>query len=82
MWGSMSSDEIPPAGQDAGDRRKSSAAVSAEGGDALTRYFQQISAIPMLSAEEQQRLGDEIDAAAGRLRRRICRCGFVADEYL
>lgn len=78
----MDSDETLSSGKNAGSRQNSVAGVSGDGGDALTRYFQQISAIPLLSPEEQQRLGDEIDAAAGNLRRCVCRFGFVADEYL
>ena len=78
----MNSDGTLPPGKAADDRQRVSSAGTGEGGDALSRYFQQISAIPMLTPEEQQRLGSEIDAAAGKLRRCVCRFGFVADEYL
>ena len=78
----MSSDATSSPGKSAGNRPKAPAAVAGEGGDALSRYFQQISAIPMLTPEEQLQLGSEIDAAAGKLRRCVCRFGFVADEYL
>jgi len=79
---SMDPDETLSSAKNTGSRPPAAAGVSGDGGDALTRYFQQISALPLLSPEEQQRLGDEIDAAAGRLRRCVCRFGFVADEYL
>jgi len=65
-----------------GEERIAGPAASESGGDALARYFQQIGSMPVLNGEEQSRIGGELDAAAGELRRRVCRFGFVADEYL
>ena len=55
------------------------------GGDfsgSLTAYLQEIGKLPLLSPEEQSDLGKGIAAAAGQLRRILCRLGFVAQEHI
>lgn len=50
--------------------------------DSLASYLQQIGRLPPLPPEEQEKLGNEIDAVTRELRYQIHSFGFVAQEHL
>lgn len=61
------------------------AVVNLDGGDfsdSLASYLQQIGKLPPLPPEEQEKLGNEIDAVTRELRYQVHTFGFVAQEHL
>lgn len=50
--------------------------------DSLASYLQQIGKMPPLPPEQQQQLGDDIDAVTRKLRHQIHAFGFVTQEHL
>ena len=50
--------------------------------DSLASYLQQIGNLPPLPPEEQEKLGNEIDAVTRELRYQVHNFGFVAQEHL
>ena len=50
--------------------------------DSLASYLQQIGKLPPLPPEEQEKLGNEIDAVTRELRYQVHNFGFVAQEHL
>ena len=50
--------------------------------DSLASYLQQIGKLPPLPPEEQEKLGNEIDAVTRELRYQVHAFGFVAQEHL
>ena len=67
------------------DEKKYASAVSYGGGDfaaSLTTYLNQIGNLPLLSPEEQQQLGLQIEDVTEKLRCRMRCFGFAALEYI
>ncbi len=56
--------------------------VSDDFADSLSSYLRQIGKLPPLPPEQQQELGDRIDAATRELRQRLHAFGFVTQEHL